>query len=78
MPETTAMNYTSGIKIFKDEKQVKVNIYELGGGRSFSNLLGSAMIGGGIQNTTVVIVIDLLKPGNAIDNLLFWINAVRE
>ena len=48
MPETTAMNYTSGIKIFKDEKQVKVNIYELGGGRSFSNLLGSAMIGGGI------------------------------
>ena len=78
MPETTAMNYSSGIKINKDEKKVKVNVYELGGGRSFANLLESAMVGESIQNTTVVIVIDLSKPGNAIDSLLFWLNAVRE
>jgi len=48
MPETTAMNYSSGVKINKDEKKVKVNVYELGGGRSFANLLESAMVGGNI------------------------------
>ena len=78
MPETTAMNYTSGVKVSKDDKKVKVNMYELGGGRSFATLLESAMSGGSIQQTTVVIVIDLSKPGNAIGNLLFWLNAVRE
>ena len=78
MPETTALHYTSAIKVNKDEKKVKVNVYELGGGRSFANLIESAMVGGSIQNTTVVIVIDLSKPGNAIDSLLFWLNAVRE
>ena len=46
MPETTAMNYSSGIKLSsKDDKKVKVNVYELGGGRSFANLLESAMVG---------------------------------
>ena len=45
MPETTAMNYSSGIKHNKDDKKVKVNVYELGGGRSFANLLESAMVG---------------------------------
>ena len=45
MTETTAMNYSSGIKHNKDDKKVKVNVYELGGGRSFANLLESAMVG---------------------------------
>ena len=48
MPETTAMNYSSGIKHNKDDKKVKVNVYELGGGRSFANLLESAMVGDSI------------------------------
>ena len=78
IPETTAMEYRSGTKISKDDKRVKINAYELGGGRSFANLLESAMVGGNIQQTVVVIVIDLSKPGNAIDSLLFWLNAVRE
>jgi hypothetical protein len=26
----------------------------------------------------IVITIDLSKPGNAIDSLLFWLNVVRE
>ena len=48
MPETTAMNYSSGNKTNKDDKKVRVNVYELGGGRSFANLLESAMVGGSI------------------------------
>ena len=72
------MEYKSGIKLSKDEKKVKVNTYELGGGRAFSNLLESAIVGGTIHHTTVLIVIDLSKPGNAVDNLLFWLNSVRE
>ena len=78
LPETTAMEFRSSEKKNKDDKKVKVNCYELGGGRAFSNLLESAIVGGSIHQTTVVIVIDLSKPGNAIDNLLYWLNSVRE
>ena len=78
MTETTAMYYTSGIKINKDFQKVRLNIYELGGGRNFSNLLESAMTGSSLQKTTVVIVVDLSKPGDAIESLLYWLNAVRE
>jgi hypothetical protein len=31
-----------------------------------------------ITNTCIVIAVDLSKPGNAIDSLLFWLNSVRE
>ena len=48
IPETTAMEYRSGTKMSKDDKRVKVNCYELGGGRSFANLLESAMVGGNL------------------------------
>ena len=43
------MEFKSGIKISKDDKKVKVNTYELGGGRAFSNLLESAIVGGTIH-----------------------------
>ena len=78
LPETTALELKSEVKTSKEDKKVKVLTYELGGGRAFANLLESAISGGSIHQTTVVIVIDLSKPGNAIDNLLYWINSVRE
>lgn len=53
-------------------------MYELGGGRNFANLLEAALVGGNVASTTVCIVLDLTKPGNTIESLLFWINAIRE
>ena len=38
MPETTALDYKFGTKS-RDDKKVKLNVYELGGGRVLSNLL---------------------------------------
>ena len=57
------MEFKSGVKTSKDDKKVKVLTYELGGGRAFANLLESAIAGGSIHQTTVVIVIDLSKSG---------------
>jgi hypothetical protein len=42
MTPTTALNFTHGIKT-KDEKKMKVTIYELGGGRSNAHMLGAAL-----------------------------------
>jgi len=53
-------------------------VYELGGGRNFANLLEAALVGGNVASTTVCIVLDLTKPGNTVESLLFWINAIRE
>ena len=77
MPETTALDFKYGTKI-REDKKVKVNVYELGGGRILANMLGAAINQNAIANTTVCIVVDLSKPGNSIDSLLFWLNAVRE
>ena len=77
MGETTALEFKSGLKLHAD-KQCKVNVYELGGGRNFANLLESAFSGGNVANTTVCIVADLTKPGNSIESVLFWLNAVQE
>ena len=76
--ETTALEFKSCTKRSSDNRQVKTNVYELGGGRNFASLLEAALANGNLAHTTVCIVIDLEKPGNSIDNLLFWINAVRE
>ena len=77
MVETTALEYKSGLKMYND-RRIKTNIYELGGGRNFANLLEAALMGGNIANTTVCIVIDLSKPGNSMESVLFWLAAVRE
>lgn len=77
MQETTALEFKSGLKLNND-KRVKTNIYELGGGRNFANLLEAALTGGNLVHTSVVIVVDLSKPGNSIESLLFWLNTVRE
>jgi len=77
MKETTGIDYRFGIR-FRDEKRQKVNIYELGGGRKVENLLPAPLNVFNIANTAVCIVIDLSLPGNSLDSLNFWINAVRE
>ena len=41
-------------------------------------MLGAALNAGNIGSAAVCIVVDLSKPGNTIDSLLFWLNAVRE
>ena len=77
MAETTALEFKSGLKL-QGDKKVKTNVYELGGGRNFANLLEAAFCGGNIANTTVCIVLDLTKPGITVASLLFWLNAVKE
>jgi len=77
MEETTALEFKSGLKMSGDKK-VKTNVYELGGGRNFANLLEAALVGSNIASTTVCIVLDLTKPGNTVDSLLFWLKAIRE
>ena len=77
MPPTTALDFKHGSKN-KDEKKMKLNIYELGGGRNNAHMLGAALHEGNISNTTVCISVDLTKPGNSVDSVLFWMNCVRE
>jgi len=77
MPPTTALDFKHGIKS-REEKKVKVNIYELGGGRNQAHMLSAALNAGNIASTTVCLAVDLSKPGNSIDSLLYWLNAVRE
>lgn len=77
MPVTTALDFRYGIKQ-REDRSVKLNCYELGGGRVLSNLLSSVFSGNNLDNTTIVLCIDLSKPGNSIDNLTFWLNAIKE
>ena len=74
---TTALDFKYGTKM-KEEKKIKVNVYELGGGRTLSHMLSTALNERSIASTTVCITIDLSKPGNSIDSALFWLNAIRE
>ena len=72
--ETIALDYKYGTKTFEDHK-TKVNTYELGGGRVLSNLLQSPLCTSNLINiASICIVIDLSKPGNCIDSLLFWMD----
>lgn len=48
----------------------------MGGGRTLASMLGATLksidtIG------SICIVLDLSKPGNVVDSLLFWLKAVR-
>lgn len=53
--------------------------YELGGGRVLSNLLQSPLSTNNLINVaSICIVIDLSKPGNCIESLLFWITEVKK
>jgi len=76
MTETTALEFKYGIKQ-REDKTVKLNIYEIGGGRVLANLLQSVFVGNKLEDTIIAICIDLSKPGNSMDNLNFWIAQVR-
>lgn len=61
-PETIALSFKSGVKV-NDESRVQLNVYELGGGTNFANLLEAPMKESGqIVQTTLCIVLDLSKP----------------
>lgn len=77
MPPTTALDFKSGSKQ-REDKQEKVNVYELGGGRVLANLLSTVFVGNSIDSITIVLCVDLSKPGNSVENLLFWLKTIRE
>ena len=79
MKETTALDFRYGTRI-KDEKKQKLNIYELGGGRTLSSLLQAPLNSYALANGNMIvcIVIDLANPGASVDTLLFWIATIRE
>jgi len=77
VPETTALDFKYSVKQ-KYEKKVTVNVYELGGGRINSSMLSTCLTEESILNTTVCICVDLSKPGNSVDSVLFWLNVIRE
>jgi len=59
--------------------KVRVNCYELGGGRILANMLQAPLMFKNLNKiASICIVIDMSKPGNCIDSLLFWLNTVRE
>lgn len=76
--ETVALEYRNGSRKLDDQK-IKVNCYELGGGRILSNILQAPLTGKNIPEiASLCICIDLSKPGNIVDSLLFWIAAAKE
>jgi hypothetical protein len=77
LTETTALDFKFGIKQ-REDKSVKLNVYELGGGRVLANLLQTVFYGSALTSTAIVLCIDLSKPGNSIDSILFWIKMIRD
>ena len=76
--ETVALDFKYANKTHEDLK-VRLNTYELGGGRTLSNLLQAPLSSQNLaQVASICIVLDLSKPGNTIDSLLYWLAAARE
>ena len=73
--ETAALDFRFGSKK-REEQKVRIQSYELGGGRVLASMLGATL-----RNVddigSICIVLDLSKPGNCVESLLFWIKAVR-
>lgn len=60
--ETIALDFKSGTQS-RDDLEVKVNTYEIGGGRTLANLLSAPLALGNLdQIATICIVLDLSKP----------------
>lgn len=53
-------------------------MFELGGGRSLSDMLTVCLTPRSVSTTVICITVDLTRPGNAIDSALYWLNVVRE
>ena len=79
LKETTALDFRFGTRV-SEEKKEKLNIYELGGGRTLSSLLQAPINAFTVASGTLVvcIVLDLANPGASIENLLFWLATLRE
>lgn len=79
MKETTALDFRFGTKV-REEKKQKINIYELGGGRTLAQLLHAPINAFSVSSGTLVIciVLDLANPGASVDTLLFWLATIRE
>ena len=75
--ETTALDFKFG-KRQVDDKSQKVSMFELGGGRSLADMLSVCLTPRSVSSTVVCITVDLTRPGNAVDSVLFWLNAIRE
>lgn len=77
--ETTALDFRYGTRQ-REEKKQKVNLYELGGGRTLAQLLQAPINAYSLASGTLVvaIVIDLANPGASVDTLLFWLATIRE
>ena len=77
LPTTTALDFKYHVKT-RDEKKATLNAYELGGGRLLSPLLKTCLSADRILDTTMCVCIDLSKPGNALESLMFWLQQIRE
>jgi len=76
--ETVALDFKYGDNKM-DDKKVRLQSYELGGGKVLANMLQAAVNPQSIGRIgSVCIVLDLSKPGNCVESLLFWLSAVRE
>ena len=73
--ETTALDFRFGNKK-REEQKARIQSYELGGGRVLASMLG-ATLRNIDTSRSICIVLDLSKPGNVIDSLIFWLKAVR-
>lgn len=74
---TTALDYRYSTKLVQ-EKKYTVNTHELGSGRTISSMISACMSAETLADTCICICIDLAKPGNCIESLLFWLKAARE
>ena len=76
--ETIALDFKYANKTHEDWK-TRVNTYELGGGRVLGNLLQAPLSPNNLNSiATICIVLDLSKPGNTIESLLFWLKTVKD
>ena len=61
-----------------DSSKDLAHIYEVGGGKSFSNLIHIPIGLEQYQNTVLVIVLDLSQLSTLLDTLSFWLEAIRQ
>ena len=69
---TTALEFQFSDKQVQDKKYT-VNTYELGGGRTISQMISACLSADSLTDTTICICVDLSKPGNCVESLLFWL-----
>ena len=77
LPTTTALDFKYHTKT-REDKKATLNAYELGGGRLLSPLLKTCLSASRILDTTMCVCVDLSKPGNALESLVFWLEQIRE